>query len=309
MDDLDHLTTCHEALMKTGEGTTSFYRFLSKGQQWIWLQTRYYITYHQWNAKPEFVMATHKVMNYQDVLKDMKHELATTDQGVSGGERGGGGGGTESEIDSMEMKSRAESPTWSSRSSIGCSSGTSTRHSQDLGAKMNIEMYPLDMEKQHQVQFQHHQLFPPYKTEEDTEDNVSNSSRQDSANSFMPTSSVGTVAIPATAVTAVSTARAAAAVVPSSAAAAAAVVVAAGMSVASPASPLPVVGPVSNVVSAASPGQLPVLMSPVQMQLQAQLRMKHNELAKRMGKIKEKRMHKYFCIYLRKLTRTIPTSD
>ena len=36
-------------------------------------------------------------------------------------------------------------------------------------------------------------------------------------------------------------------------------------------------------VTAASAGQLPVLMSPVQMQLQAQLRMKHNELSKRLG--------------------------
>jgi hypothetical protein len=29
---------------------------------------RYYITYHQWNSKPEFIVATHKVVNYKDVL-------------------------------------------------------------------------------------------------------------------------------------------------------------------------------------------------------------------------------------------------
>lgn len=29
---------------------------------------RYYITYHQWNSKPEFIVATHKVINYKEVL-------------------------------------------------------------------------------------------------------------------------------------------------------------------------------------------------------------------------------------------------
>ncbi|VVC86232.1 unnamed protein product [Leptidea sinapis] len=58
-DDLDKVVTCHEALMQKGELTSCYYRFLTKGQQWIWLQTRFYITYHQWNSKPEFVMCTH----------------------------------------------------------------------------------------------------------------------------------------------------------------------------------------------------------------------------------------------------------
>ena len=29
---------------------------------------RYFITYHQWNSKPEFIVATHKVINYKEVL-------------------------------------------------------------------------------------------------------------------------------------------------------------------------------------------------------------------------------------------------
>ena len=29
---------------------------------------RYYITYHQWSSKPEFIVATHKVVNYKEVL-------------------------------------------------------------------------------------------------------------------------------------------------------------------------------------------------------------------------------------------------
>lgn len=54
--------------MEKGEGTSCYYRFLTKGQQWVWLQTRYYISYHQWNSKPEFVVCTHRVINYVDVM-------------------------------------------------------------------------------------------------------------------------------------------------------------------------------------------------------------------------------------------------
>jgi circadian locomoter output cycle kaput protein len=58
--------------MQKGEGTSCYYRFLTKGQQWIWLQTRFYITYHQWNSKPEFIVCTHRVVNYADVMKQMR---------------------------------------------------------------------------------------------------------------------------------------------------------------------------------------------------------------------------------------------
>lgn len=60
--------------MQKGEGTSCFYRFLTKGQQWIWLQTRFYITYHQWNSKPEFVVCTHRVVSYADVMKQMRNQ-------------------------------------------------------------------------------------------------------------------------------------------------------------------------------------------------------------------------------------------
>ncbi|QQP56865.1 Clock [Caligus rogercresseyi] len=73
-EDLERVSVCHEALMQTGEVTNCLHRFLTKGQQWIWLQTRYYITYHQWNSKPEFIVATHKVVNYSDVVKQVKKE-------------------------------------------------------------------------------------------------------------------------------------------------------------------------------------------------------------------------------------------
>ncbi|OCT99510.1 hypothetical protein XELAEV_18005292mg [Xenopus laevis] len=68
VDDLENLAKCHEHLMQYGKGKSCYYRFLTKGQQWIWLQTRYYITYHQWNSRPEFIVCTHTVN--QDSVSD-----------------------------------------------------------------------------------------------------------------------------------------------------------------------------------------------------------------------------------------------
>ncbi|XP_012875190.1 PREDICTED: neuronal PAS domain-containing protein 2 [Dipodomys ordii] len=64
IDDLELLARCHQHLMQFGKGKSCCYRFLTKGQQWIWLQTHYYITYHQWNSKPEFIVCTHSVVRY-----------------------------------------------------------------------------------------------------------------------------------------------------------------------------------------------------------------------------------------------------
>ncbi|XP_055380782.1 circadian locomoter output cycles protein kaput [Condylostylus longicornis] len=75
-DDLEKVILCHEALMQKGEGKSCYYRFLTKGQQWIWLQTRFYITYHQWNSKPEFVVCTHRVVSHADVMKQMRNSCS-----------------------------------------------------------------------------------------------------------------------------------------------------------------------------------------------------------------------------------------
>ncbi|XP_066233315.1 neuronal PAS domain-containing protein 2 isoform X3 [Saccopteryx leptura] len=66
-------------VMQFGKGKSCCYRFLTKGQQWIWLQTHYYITYHQWNSKPEFIVCTHSVVSYSDVQVKRKQELALED--------------------------------------------------------------------------------------------------------------------------------------------------------------------------------------------------------------------------------------
>ncbi|KAJ9600067.1 hypothetical protein L9F63_009636, partial [Diploptera punctata] len=59
------------SVMQKGEGTSCHYRFLTKGQQWIWLQTRFYITYHQWNSKPEFIVCTHRVELFSKLPSDV----------------------------------------------------------------------------------------------------------------------------------------------------------------------------------------------------------------------------------------------
>ncbi|XP_054963563.1 neuronal PAS domain-containing protein 2 isoform X6 [Pan paniscus] len=66
-------------VMQFGKGKSCCYRFLTKGQQWIWLQTHYYITYHQWNSKPEFIVCTHSVVSYADVRVERRQELALED--------------------------------------------------------------------------------------------------------------------------------------------------------------------------------------------------------------------------------------
>ncbi|KAL4630850.1 neuronal PAS domain-containing protein 2-like isoform X5 [Arapaima gigas] len=75
VDDLELIAQCHKQLMQCGKGKSCYYRFLTKGQQWIWLQTHYYITYHQWNSKPEFIVCTHTVVSYADVRTERRREF------------------------------------------------------------------------------------------------------------------------------------------------------------------------------------------------------------------------------------------
>ncbi|XP_042681293.1 neuronal PAS domain-containing protein 2-like isoform X2 [Centrocercus urophasianus] len=81
-DDLELLARCHEHLMQFGKGKSCYYRFLTKGQQWIWLQTHYYITYHQWNSKPEFIVCTHLVVSYAEVRAEKRRDLGLEESSV-----------------------------------------------------------------------------------------------------------------------------------------------------------------------------------------------------------------------------------
>lgn len=57
-----------------GKGQSCFYRFLTKGQQWIWLQSDFYVSYHQFNSKPDHVVCTHKVVSYAEVIRYQKQQ-------------------------------------------------------------------------------------------------------------------------------------------------------------------------------------------------------------------------------------------
>nr|XP_033800166.1 circadian clock protein PASD1 isoform X2 [Geotrypetes seraphini] len=81
-DDLELLAKCHEQLMQFGKGKSCYYRFLTKGQQWIWLQTHYYITYHQWNSKPEFIVCTHTVVSYAEVRAERRRDLGLEESSI-----------------------------------------------------------------------------------------------------------------------------------------------------------------------------------------------------------------------------------
>ncbi|XP_035864705.1 neuronal PAS domain-containing protein 2 isoform X8 [Sander lucioperca] len=76
VDDLELIAQCHKQLMQFGKGKSCYYRFLTKGQQWIWLQTHYYITYHQWNSKPEFIVCTHTVVSYAEVRAERRRAFS-----------------------------------------------------------------------------------------------------------------------------------------------------------------------------------------------------------------------------------------
>lgn len=112
--------------MQKGEGTSCFYRFLTKGQQWIWLQTRFYITYHQWNSKPEFVVCTHRVVSYADVMKHMRKSLKDTDE-------------SNSPLDDRKAAGNASNlmvtSPWSSKSSRASRSFAYTHESTSVKAK------------------------------------------------------------------------------------------------------------------------------------------------------------------------------
>lgn len=62
-DDLDRLVISHEGLMRDGQASSGPYRFLTKGQQWIWLQTKYCII-----LKPQYYIQQRKKQQQQHLV-------------------------------------------------------------------------------------------------------------------------------------------------------------------------------------------------------------------------------------------------
>ncbi|KAM9143793.1 circadian locomoter output cycles protein kaput isoform 3-T7 [Pangshura tecta] len=123
VDDLENLAKCHEHLMQYGKGKSCYYRFLTKGQQWIWLQTHYYITYHQWNSRPEFIVCTHTVVSYAEVRAERRRELGIEESLPEIAANKNQDSGSDNHINTVSLKEALErfdhsgTPSASSRSS------------------------------------------------------------------------------------------------------------------------------------------------------------------------------------------------
>ncbi|XP_034386032.1 circadian locomoter output cycles protein kaput isoform X14 [Cyclopterus lumpus] len=144
VDDLETLARCHEHLMQYGKGKSCYYRFLTKGQQWIWLQTHHYITYHQWNSRPEFIVCTHTVVSYAEVRAERRRVLGIEESQpeITAGEQSQDSG-SESQLNTSSLKEALErfdhsrTPSASSRSSHKSSH---TAVSDPASAQMKLQL-------------------------------------------------------------------------------------------------------------------------------------------------------------------------
>ncbi|XP_053469544.1 circadian locomoter output cycles protein kaput [Ictalurus furcatus] len=145
VDDLETLAKCHEHLMQYGKGKSCYYRFLTKGQQWIWLQTHYYITYHQWNSRPEFIVCTHTVVSYAEVRAEQRRELGIEESPPEISADKSQDSGSESQLNTSSLKEALErfdqsrTPSASSRSSRKSSSHTAISDPTSTQTKLQAE--------------------------------------------------------------------------------------------------------------------------------------------------------------------------
>uniref|UniRef100_A0A8C9WR04 Circadian locomoter output cycles protein kaput n=1 Tax=Scleropages formosus TaxID=113540 RepID=A0A8C9WR04_SCLFO len=145
VDDLETLAKCHEHLMQYGKGKSCYYRFLTKGQQWIWLQTHYYITYHQWNSRPEFIVCTHTVVSYAEVRAERRRELGIEESPPEMVPDKSQDSGSESQLNTSSLKEalerfdRSRTPSASSRSSRKSSSHTALSDPASTQTKLQTD--------------------------------------------------------------------------------------------------------------------------------------------------------------------------
>ncbi|KAM4809184.1 circadian locomoter output cycles protein kaput [Rhinophrynus dorsalis] len=145
VDDLENLAKCHEHLMQYGKGKSCYYRFLTKGQQWIWLQTRYYITYHQWTSRPEFIVCTHTVVSYAEVGAERRRELGFEDSPPPITADKSQDSVSDNHINTVSLKEALErfdesrTPSPSSKSSIKSSSHTAVSDPSSTPTKIHTD--------------------------------------------------------------------------------------------------------------------------------------------------------------------------
>lgn len=66
-EDVFNVSRYHDFLICVGKVTTCYYRHLTKGQSWVWLRSSGYVSYNQWNSKPESITCTAKVVSFDEV--------------------------------------------------------------------------------------------------------------------------------------------------------------------------------------------------------------------------------------------------
>ncbi|NXQ89698.1 CLOCK protein, partial [Nyctibius grandis] len=131
-------------VMQYGKGKSCYYRFLTKGQQWIWLQTHYYITYHQWNSRPEFIVCTHTVVSYAEVRAERRRELGIEESLPEITADKSQDSGSDNHINTVSLKEALErfdtspTPSASSRSSRKSSHTAVSDHSS-TPTKMTVD--------------------------------------------------------------------------------------------------------------------------------------------------------------------------
>ena len=74
-EDLFNIAQYHKFLVCLGKVTTCFYRHITKGQSWVWLRSCCYISYNQWNSKPEAITCTTSVATFDEVCANQAEIL------------------------------------------------------------------------------------------------------------------------------------------------------------------------------------------------------------------------------------------
>lgn len=66
-EDIFNISQYHKFLLRLGKVTTCYYQHRTKGQSWVWLRSSCYVSYNQWNSKPESIDCTATVVNFDEV--------------------------------------------------------------------------------------------------------------------------------------------------------------------------------------------------------------------------------------------------
>ena len=74
-EELFNIAQYQKILIRLGKVTTCYFRHLTKGQSWVWLQTCCYVSYNQWNSKPESITGTATVVNFEEVCSKQAKQI------------------------------------------------------------------------------------------------------------------------------------------------------------------------------------------------------------------------------------------